>query len=132
MRRLLPPALILAVLLGCAAGAAQARHADTTLDLVAYSTPKPVMAKLITRFEHQPAGQGVSFSQSYGPSGAQAKAIAAGQPADIAFLSTGIDIALVLLIFGVFGLLLWTAWQITSRTVRGVARLRKRPRRWPR
>ena len=38
------------------------------------------MGKLITRFEHQPAGQGVSFSQSYGPSGSQAKAIAAGQP----------------------------------------------------
>jgi sulfate/thiosulfate transport system substrate-binding protein len=91
MRRLLLPALILAVLCGGAAGAAQARHADTTLNLVAYSTPKPVMAKLITRFQHQPAGQGVSFSQSYGPSGSQAKAIAAGQPADIAFLSTGID-----------------------------------------
>ena len=30
--------------------------------------------------------------QSYGPSGAQAKAIVAGQPADIAFLSTGLDI----------------------------------------
>jgi sulfate transport system substrate-binding protein len=49
------------------------------------------MAQLITRFQHQPAGQGVSFSQSYGPSGSQAKAIAAGQPADIAFLSTGLD-----------------------------------------
>jgi sulfate/thiosulfate transport system substrate-binding protein len=92
MRRLLPPALIVSVLLGGAAGAAQARSADTTLNLVAYSTPKPIMAKLITRFQHQPAGQGVSFTQSYGPSGSQAKAIAAGQPADIAFLSTGIDI----------------------------------------
>jgi sulfate transport system substrate-binding protein len=49
------------------------------------------MGTLITRFEHQPAGQGVSFSQSYGPSGAQAKAIVAGQPCDIAFLSTGLD-----------------------------------------
>ena len=50
------------------------------------------MQKLITRFGHQPAGQGVSFTQSYGPSGSQAKAIVAGQPADIAFLSTGLDI----------------------------------------
>jgi sulfate transport system substrate-binding protein len=49
------------------------------------------MGKLIARFQHQPAGQGVSFSQSYGPSGSQAKAIAAGQPTDIAFLSTGLD-----------------------------------------
>src|SRR6059058_4946882 len=92
MRRLLFFALVLPVLFGCASSAAQARQAGTTLNLVAYSTPKPVMEKLITRFQHQPAGQGVSFSQSYGPSGSQAKAIVAGQPADIAFLSTGLDI----------------------------------------
>jgi sulfate/thiosulfate transport system substrate-binding protein len=91
MRRLLLFALILPVVFGCAS-AAQARQAGTTLNLVAYSTPKPVMAKLITRFQRQPAGQGVSFTQSYGPSGSQARAIVAGQPADIALLSTGLDI----------------------------------------
>jgi len=91
MRRLLLLALILPVACACAA-AAQARHAGTTINLVAYSTPKAVMAKLISRFDHLPAGQGVSFSQSYGPSGSQAKAIAVGQPADIAFLSTGLDV----------------------------------------
>jgi sulfate transport system substrate-binding protein len=92
MRRFLLPALILPVLFGCASSAAEARQTGTTVDLVAYSTPKPVMAKLITRFQHQPAGQGVSVTQSYGPSGSQAKAIVAGQPADVAFLSTGLDI----------------------------------------
>ena len=92
MRRFLLVALILPVLFGCASSAAQARQAGTTVNLVAYSTPKPVMEKLITRFQHQPAGQGVSFSQSYGPSGSQARAIVAGQPADLAFLSTGLDI----------------------------------------
>jgi sulfate/thiosulfate-binding protein len=91
MRRLSISALILAVVLGCA-GAAQARWAGTTLNLVAYSTPKPVMQKLITRFGYTSAGQGVSFTQSYGPSGSQARAIVAGQPASIAFLSTGLDI----------------------------------------
>jgi sulfate/thiosulfate transport system substrate-binding protein len=91
MRRFLLPALIITAVLA-SAGAAQARRAGTTLNLVAYSTPKAIMGKLITRFQHQPAGQGVSFTQSYGPSGSQAKAIAAGQPADIAFLSTGLDI----------------------------------------
>jgi sulfate/thiosulfate transport system substrate-binding protein len=91
MRKLLLFALILPVVFA-SAGAAQARRAGTTLNLVAYSTPKAVMAKLITRFQHQPAGQGVSFTQSYGPSGSQAKAIAAGQPADLAFLSTGLDV----------------------------------------
>src|SRR3954447_15431178 len=92
MRRFLLVALILPAVFGCASGAAQARQTGTTVDIVAYSTPKPVMAKVITRFQHQPAGQGVSFTQSYGPSGSQAKAIVAGQPADVAFLSTGLDI----------------------------------------
>jgi sulfate transport system substrate-binding protein len=93
MRRSLLVALILpVVLLLTVTSAAQARRAGTSVALVAYSTPKPVMAKLIARFQHQPAGQGVSFSQSYGPSGSQARAIAAGQPADIAFLSTGLDV----------------------------------------
>jgi sulfate/thiosulfate transport system substrate-binding protein len=91
MRRLLLFGLILPVVFGCA-GAAQARQTGTTVNLVAYSTPKPVMAKLIYRWTHSSAGKGVSFTQSYGPSGAQARAIVAGQPADIAFLSTGLDI----------------------------------------
>jgi sulfate transport system substrate-binding protein len=91
MRRLLLFALILPVVFVCA-GAAQARRSGTTLNLVAYSTPKPVMQKLITRFAHTGAGNGIAFSQSYGPSGSQARAIVAGQPASIAFLSTGLDI----------------------------------------
>jgi sulfate/thiosulfate transport system substrate-binding protein len=91
MRRLLLFALILPIVLACT-GAAQARQSGTTLNLVAYSTPKTVMAKLIYRWTHSAAGQGVSFTQSYGPSGSQARAIVAGQPADIAFLSTGLDI----------------------------------------
>ena len=92
MRRFLLPVLIVPVLFGCASSAAEARQTGTTVKLVAYSTPKPVMQKLISRFGHQSAEQGVSFTQSYGPSGSQAKAIAAGQPADIAFLSTGLDV----------------------------------------
>jgi sulfate/thiosulfate-binding protein len=91
MRRLLPFALILPVVFA-SASAAQARQAGTTLNLVAYSTPKPVMQKLISRFGQTATGKGVSFSQSYGPSGSQARAIVAGQPASIAFLSTGLDI----------------------------------------
>jgi sulfate/thiosulfate-binding protein len=74
------------------ASAAAARSQAVTLNLVAYSTPKTVMAKLIPLFQQTPAGRGVSFTQSYGPSGSQARAIAAGQPADIAFLSTGLDV----------------------------------------
>src|SRR5215472_12054097 len=72
--------------------AASARSAGGSVNLVAYSTPKPVMAQIISAFQKTSAGSGISFSQSYGPSGAQARAIIAGQPADVAFLSTGLDI----------------------------------------
>src|SRR5579862_6536444 len=66
--------------------------AGTTLNLVAYSTPKPVLAKIISDFGQTPNGQGVSFTQSYGPSTNQAKAVIAGQPADLVFLSAGDDV----------------------------------------
>lgn len=93
MRRPLVLLLLLVspVLLG-SAGVAQARRAGTTVNVVAYSTPQPVLQKLISRFAHTAAGRGVSFTQSYGPSGSQARAVVAGQPCDVAFLSTGLDI----------------------------------------
>jgi sulfate transport system substrate-binding protein len=72
--------------------AAATAAAGTTLNLVAYSTPKPVLGKIITDFQQTPQGQGVSFSQSYGPSTSQARAVVAGQPADLVFLSTGDDV----------------------------------------
>jgi sulfate transport system substrate-binding protein len=78
-----------------AARAASTRGLGATLNLVAYSTPKPVMAKVIQDFQATPAGQGVTFSQSYGASTSQAKAVIAGQPADIVFLSTGDDVNLL-------------------------------------
>jgi sulfate transport system substrate-binding protein len=80
------------VVAGLAAGVAGANRKDTTLSLVAYSTPKTVMAKIISAFQQTPAGKGVSFTTSYGPSGDQAKAVAAGLKADLVFLSTGDDV----------------------------------------
>jgi sulfate transport system substrate-binding protein len=74
---------------------AAAKHAGTTLNLVAYSTPKPVLTKLISAFEATPAGSGVSFTASYGGSSAQAAAVVAGQPADVVILSTGTDMNLL-------------------------------------
>ena len=87
-RKALLTALAAAVVVPAAATAAAA---DTTLDLVAYSTPKPVLSKIASDFSASPLGQGVSVTQSYGPSGDQAKAVIAGQPADVVFLSTGDD-----------------------------------------
>ncbi len=86
--------LVLLAALACVCGStgASARTSGTTLNLVAYSVPKPVLAVLIAHYQKTPAGRGVSFTQSYGASGSQARAIVAGQPADIAFLSTGLDV----------------------------------------
>jgi sulfate transport system substrate-binding protein len=67
----------------------------TTIKLVAFSTPKPVMDKLIPKWTSTPAGSGVNFTTSYNSSGTQAKAIVAGLPADIAFLSNALDIGLL-------------------------------------
>jgi sulfate transport system substrate-binding protein len=77
------------------ARAAGSRSLGGTLSLVCYSTPKPVMAKIISDFQATAAGQGVSFNQSYGPSTSQAKAVVAGLPADLVFLSTGDDVNLL-------------------------------------
>jgi sulfate/thiosulfate transport system substrate-binding protein len=77
------------------AGARAARSAGATLNLVAYSTPKPVMAQLISNWTGTGQGQGVSFTQSYGPSTSQMQAVAAGQPADIVFPSWPGDIQLL-------------------------------------
>jgi sulfate transport system substrate-binding protein len=80
--------------LAVAAGAT-ASTKGTTLNLVAYSTPKPVMAKIIQAWQQTPDGSGVNFSQSYGGSTNQARAVLAGQPADVLFLSTGDDVNLL-------------------------------------
>jgi sulfate transport system substrate-binding protein len=63
----------------------------SSLTIVAYSTPKTVLGKLISAWQQTPDGKDVSFSQSYGASGDQERAVAAGQKADIVFLALGSD-----------------------------------------
>ena len=61
------------------------------VNIVGFSTPKLAYGALETAFKATPAGQGVSFSESYGPSGSQEKSVAAGQPADYVALSLESD-----------------------------------------
>jgi sulfate transport system substrate-binding protein len=75
------------------ADAAPRRSQDTTLALVAYSTPTVAFGKLIGAFQQTPAGKGVAFTQSYGGSEVQARAIVAGQPADVVDLSHEADMS---------------------------------------
>ncbi len=53
------------------------------LALVAYSTPQGAYTKLIKAFQATPAGKNITFTQSYGASGDQSRAVAAGLKADI-------------------------------------------------
>jgi sulfate transport system substrate-binding protein len=62
------------------------------LSLVAYSTPQEAYQDLIPAFQKTAAGKGVTFSQSYGASGDQSRAVAAGLPADIVALSLAPDV----------------------------------------
>jgi sulfate transport system substrate-binding protein len=65
---------------------------STQLALVAYSTPKKAYDALTTAYGQSAQGKGASFSQSFGPSGAQSRAVASGQPADVVAFSTEPDI----------------------------------------
>jgi sulfate/thiosulfate transport system substrate-binding protein len=54
------------------------------LDVVGYSTPESVYAEsLEPAFEKTPEGADVSFSNSFGASGDQSRAVVAGQPASV-------------------------------------------------
>jgi sulfate/thiosulfate-binding protein len=77
-----------------AAGATAASR-STNLSLVGYSTPKTVIGKIIQAWQKTSDGDGVSFSQSYGASTDQARAVANGLKADLVFLSTGDDVNLL-------------------------------------
>ncbi|MGH3626401.1 MAG: sulfate ABC transporter substrate-binding protein [Sciscionella sp.] len=77
-----------------ATGAAQARPASETgpqLALVAYSTPHEAYDALTAAFERTPEGRRVSFSESFGASGSQSRAVDSGQPADVVAFSTAPD-----------------------------------------
>jgi sulfate/thiosulfate transport system substrate-binding protein len=89
--------LLPAVAAGCGGPAEEgAAAADgdggATIDLVAYSTPKEAYGELIPAFQKTTEGKGVSFTQSYGASGDQSRAVSSGLPADIVALSLAPDV----------------------------------------
>jgi sulfate/thiosulfate transport system substrate-binding protein len=74
-----------------ASSASSGGGASTHLALVGYSTPKKAYDALTTAFAQTSAGKGVSFSQSFGASGSQSRAVDSGQPADVVAFSTTPD-----------------------------------------
>jgi sulfate/thiosulfate-binding protein len=62
------------------------------LDVVGYSTPEAVYTEALEpAFEESSKGSGVSFSNSFGASGDQSRAVAAGQPASVVHFSQAGD-----------------------------------------
>ncbi len=96
---LLLATLLALVIAGCggasdsndSAGAAGSGDADTTLSLVAYSTPEVVYDEIIPDFQKTSAGEGIGFKTSFGASGDQSRAVEAGLPADVVTFSTEPD-----------------------------------------
>lgn len=85
---------LLATAVAATAGAGSAvpsRSSGTSLNLVAYSTPREAYGKLVPAFQKTATGKDVDFTQSYGASGEQTRAIKAGLKADIAALSLAPD-----------------------------------------
>ncbi len=89
MRRVAAALFVIALV---SASAVAAATSDTRLTLVAYSTPREAYAEIIPAFTKTEAGKDVSFSQSYGSSGEQSRAVAAGLDADIVALSLAPDV----------------------------------------
>jgi sulfate/thiosulfate-binding protein len=97
------PAALMALLLalvaaGCGGGSSSGSatssggSGDAKLDVVGYSTPESVYAEVLEpAFEKTSQGAGVSFSNSFGASGDQSRAVVAGQPASVVHFSQGGD-----------------------------------------
>src|SRR3954451_25401241 len=92
---------LLAALAGCGGAADNKDGSASTggasgggakLALVAYSTPQVVYDDVIPAFTKTAAGKGASFTQSYGASGDQSRAVESGQKADVVAFSLAPDV----------------------------------------
>jgi sulfate/thiosulfate-binding protein len=77
---------------GCGGSGGSGGGSDK-LTLVAYSTPREAYEALIPAFQKTDAGKGVTFSQSYGASGDQSRAVQNGLAADVVAFSLEPDMA---------------------------------------
>jgi sulfate/thiosulfate transport system substrate-binding protein len=91
-----PLALLLAILLaavGCGSSNSGGGGGGDKVDVVGYSTPETVYEDGLEKtFVKTPAGKGVSFSNSFGASGDQSRAVEAGQPASLVHFSQAGDL----------------------------------------
>jgi sulfate/thiosulfate transport system substrate-binding protein len=85
--------LIAAVAAGCGSSSSSTSSSGgAKLDVVGYSTPESVYQEsLEPAFEKTSQGKGISFSNSFGASGDQSRAVVAGQPASVVHFSQAGD-----------------------------------------
>jgi sulfate transport system substrate-binding protein len=83
-----------AVVAGCGSSSSDSSSSSGggKLDVVGYSTPESVYQEVLEpAFEKTSAGKGISFSNSFGASGDQSRAVVAGQPAAVVHFSQAGD-----------------------------------------
>lgn len=90
--RLAAALALLALPVGLAA-CGSSSSSSKNVALVAYSTPQSAYAELIPAFNATPDGKGVTFTQSYGPSGEQSRSVANGLKADVVNFSLEPDVS---------------------------------------
>ena len=86
------PALLALAAAGCGGVSDSGGGSGGKIALVAYSTPKEAYSEVIPAFKKSPEGKDVGFSQSYGASGDQERAVESGLPADVVALSLALDV----------------------------------------
>jgi sulfate/thiosulfate-binding protein len=94
-KRSIAPLLLLLALplaLGACGSSSSGGSGAKNLTLVADSTPQSAYASLIPAFQATPEGKGAAFSQSFGPSGEQSRAVANGLHADVVNFSLEPDV----------------------------------------
>lgn len=93
--RLTVGAASLAVLLATGLPGSGAVASGNTVSLIANSTPATAYGQIIAAYQKTAAGKGVTFIQSYGASGDQARAVADGLHADVVNLSLQPDLGIL-------------------------------------
>ena len=83
-----------ALALGLAAcGADAAGGSEETISIVGFAVPEAANKAIAAEFAKTPEGEGVRFKTSYGASGDQSRAVAAGLDADYVHFSVSTDVA---------------------------------------
>jgi sulfate/thiosulfate-binding protein len=76
----------------CGDSSTSSAPSTAELSLVAYSTPQAAYEEIIKAFNATPQGKNITFTQSYGASGDQSRAVVAGLSADYVAFSLAPDV----------------------------------------